>query len=530
MGDEARIDGLTAAVDTRPTDLPLPSGRVPDETPTSMTGERYLEARSLARVGRYSEAERILRPALATAPADANLLILLGSVLRMQRDYRGALKACDAATQAAPGLAGAHAERAENLIALIRARDAVAAATEATRLDPHDPTGHLVLARALLCARRPDEARAVAQHGLSLDPSSVEALLTVADVERDAGHRQVAEAAARGALALDPANAYGRRLVAMLDAERHQARRAKRALRHAARDNPAHPDVVSTTRPLRSFLAGLRRWLAPAVALVVVLVLIGAEWPTAHLIARALAAAIAVAILGLAARVLVPAGRLPWRCLRAAPRLLRGATAGGLLTLAAIVTLLIWYAVSAWWPPIGLALAAVAVLGGHGVAESFGTRADDPGLVFVLRALGGAVRGWVREFREWWRTMWHDLRESWTEPPPATSGPSRRPTPPVPPVSSGGDLGSAAVVPPVPPVPSGRDLGSAAVVPPVPPVPSGRDLGSAAVVPPVPSGRDLGSAAPVPPVPSGRDLGSAAPVPPADVESGSRDRSPGSAR
>ena len=169
-------------------------GQVPEEAQDAVTRDAYRQAGSLAEVGRYEDAERELRGGLAAGPADADLLTLLGYVLRMRRDYAAALRTCEAAVGPTPSLADAHAERAENLIALIRSGDAVVAAGEAARLDPQDPAGHLVLARALAVGPRARPARAAAKRGLALDPGSVEALLTVADVERDAGRHDAAMA------------------------------------------------------------------------------------------------------------------------------------------------------------------------------------------------------------------------------------------------------------------------------------------------------------------------------------------------
>ena len=86
-----------------------------------MTGDdAYRQARALAEIGRPADAAARIRAALAAGPADADLLTLLGHVLRRQREYPAALAACDAAVAADPRLADAHAGRAESLIALIR--------------------------------------------------------------------------------------------------------------------------------------------------------------------------------------------------------------------------------------------------------------------------------------------------------------------------------------------------------------------------------------------------------------------------
>jgi tetratricopeptide (TPR) repeat protein len=347
-------------------------------------------------VGRYAEAERVVRDGLAMEPASGRLLSVLAWVLRLRRDYPAALAAADAAIAADPSLADAHAERAEILISLLRAADAVSSAQEAARLAPLRPAGHLVLARALSSARRRDAARAAAAHGHRLDPSSVEGLLTVAEVEREAGHHDPAVAAARAALAIDPANPYALWLIAMLDAERLKVRRSMRMLRDVARDNPARTDVLAMTWPIRGVLGGLRRGLPLGAAVVCLLMLASMRWPFVGDFARLLSFVVALVLLGFALRVLVPAGRLPWRCLRLVPRLTRRGAVAGLVTAGVAVTLLLAYAASTWWV---LALVAFLLSGPmwvFGLLELLGTGLDDPGYRHALLDLAA-------DFRSWWR-------------------------------------------------------------------------------------------------------------------------------
>ncbi|UQU61998.1 tetratricopeptide repeat protein [Couchioplanes caeruleus] len=393
-----------------------------------MTGlDAYRQARHLAEVGRHGDAEAKLRAALTAEPGDADLLTLLGYVLRQQRDYVAALQACDAALAANPGLADAHAERAESLIALIRDEDAIAAAGEAVRLRPHDPGGHLVLARALTSAKRYDAARHAARHGQSLAPQSVEALLTIADLERDAGNRDEAERATRAALAVEPGNAYGRWLLAMLDAERLRVRRSMRALRDVARENPARPDVISMTWPIRSLLSALRRWFSVAVLLVTAAAVAATVWGPAALPARVLAGLIAVVVAGFAVRVLVPAGRLPWRCLRLVPWLLRRATLTGAATVAVMAALLLAYAATgAWWLTMP-ALAGVPVLWAGGFAELLGARLDDPGYMHAVKMLGRDLQNFRVELKKWWSDTKRELREAWKEPEAPEKDPGKPP-------------------------------------------------------------------------------------------------------
>ncbi len=374
-----------------------------------MTGSAYARAHRLAEIGRYEEAERIARAGLAAEPGDGRLLTLLASVLRMRRDYAAALATADAAVTAAPHLAAAHAERAENLVLLIRSKDAVGAAGEAVRLDPVDPSGHFVLARALSAARQPGPARQAAADGLSLAPRSVEGLLTAADVERGAGNREAAVAAARAALAIAPDDAYGQWLIAMLDAERLRVRRSMRGLHDVARANPARPDVISMTWPVRGVLSGLRRGLTAGAALICGLLVLGLWWPPAATFARILSAVLAVVLAGFAARVLIPAGRLPWRSLTLLPPLMRRANLAGLAVLAAAVLLLVSHAATGWWPAAVLALATAPVLWSLSLVELVGAGLDDPGARHALRDLAG-------EFRDWWRTTKRDLRAAWTNP------------------------------------------------------------------------------------------------------------------
>ncbi|GAA0565607.1 hypothetical protein GCM10010172_56460 [Paractinoplanes ferrugineus] len=371
----------------------------------------YREARHLAQVGRYEEAERAARHGLADAPRDGRLLTLLASVLRLRREYAPALATATAAVEAAPHLADAHAERAESLILLIRSKEAVVAAGEAVRLAPLDPSAHLVLARALASTNAHDQARAAAARGLSMAPRSVEALLTVADVERGAGHREAATTAAYGALAIDPENAYGRWLIAMLDAERLQVRSSMRGLREVARDNPARPDLISMTWPIRGVLSGLRRGLAVGVLLVCAFLVVGHWWTHALTFARILAGVLAVVLAGFAVRVLVPAGRLPWRCLPLLPPLMRRANVGGLAAVVVAVAFLASYAISGRWILILPALVMAPLMWGLSWLELLAAGLDDPGYRQAFRDLGG-------EFREWWQTTKKDLRAAWSDPPP----------------------------------------------------------------------------------------------------------------
>jgi tetratricopeptide (TPR) repeat protein len=308
-------------------------------------------ARLLAGVGRLREAEDAVRAGLIEAPADPDLLTLLAGVLRLQDRRDEALAAAEVAVTAGPGLCGTHIERAECLL-LVKGRlaEAVTEAEEAVRLDPAHPPAHRVLARALTLRRDFDRARAAARRALDLVPESVPDLLTLAEIERHAGHRDEARAVTRRALAHDPENPDGRWMIALLEAEGLRVRSAMRGLRGLAADHPARLDALTMTWPIRGLLGGLRRGLVAGLLLTGLLAAVAGLWSSGLLMARAAAVTVGVVMIAFSARVLIPAGRLPWRCLPLLPAGTRRATHAGLVTAVATVTLLLLYGLTAqWW-------------------------------------------------------------------------------------------------------------------------------------------------------------------------------------
>jgi tetratricopeptide (TPR) repeat protein len=291
---------------------------------------------------------------------------------------------------------------------VIRGEDAVAAAEEAVRIAPTDADCHRVLARALAYDDRFDQARQAAAYALSLTPGSVPGLLTVAEVERAAGNRGEATAAVRAALAIEPDNTHGRWLLGMLYAERLRVRRSMRVLGDVAREDPARPDVPSMTWPIRGVLRGLRRGLTVGALLICLLLLAGLWWPPAGTFARVLAGVLAAVLAGFAIRILVPAGRLPWRGLPLLPPMMRRANVAGLAVVAAATVLLVVHAAAGWWPATVLALAAGPVLWALGWVELIGAGLDDPG----YRHAFGRI---IDDLREWWRETKRELRDAWRD-------------------------------------------------------------------------------------------------------------------
>ncbi|MEV4277988.1 tetratricopeptide repeat protein [Actinoplanes xinjiangensis] len=326
-------------------------------------------ARALAGVGRLEQAETAVREGLAETPADAELLGLLAGLRRLRGHYADALEIADAAVSVAPGQPVVHIERAECLLLLARPEDAEAAAREAVRLAPDRPEPHRTLARCLVLRREFGAARTAAGRAVAIAPHSVPDLMTLAEVERNAGDRDAARRAAARALAEDPEDAEGRWMMALLDAERLRVREAMHGLRQLAADHPDRYGAPALAWPVRGLLAGLRRGTPAGLAVVAVLALADRWWEPASLLARGAAAVMALVTVGLALRVLLPAGRLPWLCVGLLPARTRRAIGAGLLAASGTVHLLLWYAVSPHPLTLLLAAVAMAVLVAAGAVE-----------------------------------------------------------------------------------------------------------------------------------------------------------------
>lgn len=372
-----------------------------------MTTSAYRHAQALLDLERFEQAETTLRTALATDPGNADLLTLLAYALRRQDSFTEARAAIEAALEIAPDDAEVHAEHAAVLLAVPRIAEAVTAAERAVRLDQR----HLpILARALSLDDRHTEARIAATRHLGLAPDSADALVTFADVARRAGDRDEAIRSVQAALAINPGHRYGRWLLAMLDAESLRVRRSMRLLRDVARDNPADPDVNAMVWPIRRLLRVVRRWSWLATLLVCGLALmLGGPAP------RLIAAASVLVTAGLTVRLLVPAGRTPWRSLRLTSSLLRRAVHAGSLTVVFMLAFFCAYATTAapWLTVATVALVPVQWL--LAAAESHGEIIDDPRYRQLLIDFRHDLREWFGELRQWWRDTKRELRDAWRE-------------------------------------------------------------------------------------------------------------------
>jgi tetratricopeptide (TPR) repeat protein len=372
------------------------------------------QAEDLAAVGRFGDAERIVRTALAEAPDDAELLTVLSYLLRRQERFLDALAASDAAAASAPDHAEAHAQRAWTLISIHRAAQAITAASEAVRLGPHVAASHLVLAEALLEDDRLDEARDSVREVLRLRPGSVAGLLTLAEIERSAGNASAAGRAAEQALALDPSSTQGRRIAAMIDADRGVVRRSMRILAGIARDQPADPNLSALLWPVRRVVAAPRWWLPGAAAVTAALALMAVRiQPEVAFAARTAAALTGAVTVGFALRMLLPAGRVPWKALRLATPLVRLSIGIGLAAIVVAVGLLTGYATGGPMVLLVLTVAAGPVLWVCTIGEGLGHSLNSAGDRQFLQDWRSQTRSVLRDIGEWPAETRQSLHTAW---------------------------------------------------------------------------------------------------------------------
>jgi Flp pilus assembly protein TadD len=201
-------------------------------------------AENLRLLGRFDEAERTLRDALAATPDDPDLLGALGWVLYAADRPAEGMAAAEAALARAPQHGGFHRLRAALLSELDRHTEAVQESYTAVSLAPQDPGTARAHARVLSRAGRLREAADAARHAVALDPESSAAHLILADIADDLGDRRTARQAYEEALRLDPQNAVARHDLAVLDVNTRHPARALRGLVEAGRLDPTLPVVL----------------------------------------------------------------------------------------------------------------------------------------------------------------------------------------------------------------------------------------------------------------------------------------------
>ncbi len=158
----------------------------------------------LLRLGRFDEARRSCRRAIAINPQFAEAHNTLGSALLGLARMEEAIASFQRALEISPGLAEAHANRAQALRGMGRLDEAVAGYRRALAIRPQLVRARTELATALRLQLRGDEAEASCRQALAIDPDCVAALVVLAELRADAGLFGEAEELFRRAISADP--------------------------------------------------------------------------------------------------------------------------------------------------------------------------------------------------------------------------------------------------------------------------------------------------------------------------------------
>jgi Flp pilus assembly protein TadD len=231
---------------------------------------------NLRALGRFTDAEHLIRTALATDPADALLLWRLSAVLLGTGRVAEGLHASQAAVAADPHDPDAQRLHALLLTASNRHREAMDAGYAAVTLAPQHAHTVTVYAHVLMCSGRYGDAAVVARRAVELAPNDPETHMEVGDVALSAGDRQTARTAYENVLALDPEHATARRNLAAVDVMSRRPRLALGGLVAAGRIDPNTPQVLPIVAAVLWQLSWRMR-IGLVIALVPVLI-IGAKY------------------------------------------------------------------------------------------------------------------------------------------------------------------------------------------------------------------------------------------------------------
>ncbi|MBK8727077.1 MAG: tetratricopeptide repeat protein [Holophagaceae bacterium] len=198
----------------------------------------HLGAVAAQALGDYSTAENLLRRALALAPADAELHLVLGRV----RMAAGRPADAEAPLREAARLAPRHPQPPLHLGILLRdagrLAEAEASFRRALELDPRSPATLGFLGNLLLAAGRAAEALPLLQAAAGLAPDAAEAQYNFAKALDAAGHLSEAMDRYGRALALRPAFVEARTNLAVLQAAAGRTGEALAGFREALAQDP----------------------------------------------------------------------------------------------------------------------------------------------------------------------------------------------------------------------------------------------------------------------------------------------------
>lgn len=204
-------------------------------------GASSAEALALLRAGRAGDAERVLRSAIAGAPADADAIHLLGFILATTGRAPEGLPLIDRSVALDPRNPGFLDNRAQVLMHEGRIDEALRDARTVTALAPRFADGWLHLAQVLRRQGARAESLAAAERAIEVDNRHVAALYHAALLRLDAGDTAAAERGFARVLEIDPRHAAALNNLGIVQRQAGRHAAALETFARAVAVDPASP-------------------------------------------------------------------------------------------------------------------------------------------------------------------------------------------------------------------------------------------------------------------------------------------------
>src|SRR3984893_6252338 len=206
--------------------------------------ESFTRALMFVKQGRYREAEPFLRQAIQRDPEDPQIFFFLATCLMHEPKNRAeALSMINEALRLRPNRAFYHAQRANILVLLARAKEALREVYEARRLAPDSADSFVAESVVKLVLGKPREAERAARQALALDPENEAAGDSLADALRLQSKFGESEAQIQSLLSSNPENPWAHSSAGMLALPKGDARSAERFFLAALRIDAEHQEA-----------------------------------------------------------------------------------------------------------------------------------------------------------------------------------------------------------------------------------------------------------------------------------------------
>ncbi|MEJ3655450.1 tetratricopeptide repeat protein [Actinomycetes bacterium KLBMP 9759] len=201
-------------------------------------------------LGRFDDAERVAREALAAEPGDPDLLAELSATLLAGDRHDEGLAAAAAALAGDPDHDWAYQLATTHLSWLGRHDEAVERSNRTVARDPDSGAAHAHQAFVLNRAGQHKRALAAARQAVELEPDDADHHVLVGDIAADLEAWHIARYAYHEALRIDPTHFGARHNLATLDSTMLRIGPALRGLVEAGSMDPREPLVAESLRRL----------------------------------------------------------------------------------------------------------------------------------------------------------------------------------------------------------------------------------------------------------------------------------------